>query len=268
MGETLPAVQIKSASPAAVDVQPLPPMNTDAAKAAASDEVISRLDELAAETEFPTATRIVCVGDSITEPGFPAGVMEKYPELLRAAYQRRSDSMIEVVNAGKGGDSISRVCERAEAEIVARHPTIVTINVGINDSKLLWPEFVANFVPIDRFEEDYRALIATIRSRCGATVIVLGPIACIEAWAAAATKGPTPVSYFAKRQELDRFNDCARTVAASLGCDFIDLHALFAAQPNLEALFNEPDGVHTNTRGQELIALELASQLRRKHPRR
>jgi acyl-CoA thioesterase I len=242
-------------------------MNTpDAVKSAAGAELTRRLDEFAVETIFPTGTRIVCVGDSITEPGFPAGVMEKYPELLRAAYRRRSDPTIEVINAGKGGDSISRVCARAETDIIAHRPTIVTINVGINDSKLLWPEFVANFVPIDRFEQDYRALIATIRDRCQAAVIVLGPIACVEAWAAAATKGPTPVSYFAKRQELEKFNASARAVATSLGSDFIDLHALFAAQPKLEALFDEPDGVHTNMRGQALIALELASHLRRKYP--
>ncbi len=241
-----------------------PPAPTAETPPPPSKEAMDEVSALAARTSLPPGACIVCLGDSITEP---APYATKYPELLAMTFAARHTGTVKVINAGKGGDDVLKAFERVETDVIARRPTLVFINLGINDSKLVAPGHTHNFVPLERFKATYLDLIRKIQEATGAEVTVVGTLACLEEWTRAkAFDGPVRMNHFGVPEQLHRYNAAAREAGKTLGCDYIDLFDCFRAQPDLEALFPENDGVHAGPRGQELIALQLLRHLARKHP--
>lgn len=227
-------------------------------------EAMPQLAALAARTSLPPGARVVCLGDSITAPS-PSTV--KYPELLAMAFAAARPGAVEVINAGIGGDDVRKAFKRVQVDVISRRPTLVFINLGINDSKLVAPDYAHNFVPLEQFKSTYLDLIRKIQEATGAEVTVVGTLACIEEWTRAkAFDGPVRMNHFGLPAQLRRYNAAAREAGKALGCDYVDLFDYFRTQPDLGALFPENDGVHAGPRGQELIALQLMRHLARKHP--
>lgn len=105
-------------------------------------------------------TRIICIGDSITEgAGIYKQNINSYPALL--------DSLLgenyQVVNSGRGGTSLQKQGDfsywntKEFTNNFAYEPDMVIIKIGTNDTK---PQNWNS----ERFEADYQALIDTLRT--------------------------------------------------------------------------------------------------------
>ncbi len=196
-----------------------------------------------AQTPRENPVRVACVGDSIT---YGSGVEDRerncYPALLGALL----GDGYEVRNFGVGGATLLRagdkpyVNEAAYQEALASEPDVVTIKLGTNDTKSL------NWVHVESFVEDYKALIASFQALPSNPRIVL----CL------------PVPCFVEGDDIcgSRVRDgvipMVRQVAYETGCEVVDLHT-----PMLQHSDWVPDSVHPNGFGAEFIARKLYETL-------
>lgn len=92
---------------------------------------------------------IVCFGDSLTECGGPGG---RYSDML-------ADSLpgYEIINSGKGGDTISGGLARLESDVLAHRPDYLIIGLGAND---YWQRRRT----LEELRADYETMIARCRS--------------------------------------------------------------------------------------------------------
>ena len=233
---------------------------------AVPSRAIQELSDLARKTALPTPMRIVCLGDSITAV-HPRRPEVKYPQMLQAALKARYGDKVEVVNAGRGGDNVLSALKRLDADVIQKQPTLVFVNLGVNDSKLAAPKYERNQVPLEKFTKGYRALIDKLRKQTKSTVVAVGTIACVDEWThKAAMGGKRKRNYFGNPEQLKKYNAAVQDIAREMGMGYVDLYAHFLSQPDLSALFRSPDGVHCREKGQEQIALQLMRYLARKYP--
>lgn len=77
---------------------------------------------------------IVAVGSSSTE-GITANARHKlYPAVMQSALQRLwPDADIQVLNKGKGGETMRQTLARFETDVLALKPSLVVWQLGVND---------------------------------------------------------------------------------------------------------------------------------------
>ena len=208
---------------------------------------------------------LVFVGDSLT--AFFAG--HNYVDKVRWWLQDRLGETVRVTNAGVGGDTITRVKDRLEKDVLSLQPppTHVFIFLGHNDSKLKsTSEYREAVVTPADFDHDYREVVRTIQERLKAKVTIVSASSSVyeitKATAAEASKRGRSHNLFGKPEALEQFNVIARKVAADLGADYLDVYEPFRTHPQKPTLFT-PDGVHINEQGNRLLTLELLKYLSR-----
>jgi len=77
--------------------------------------------------------RIVAIGSSSTE-GTPADKQnEIYPAVLARMLSREILTPVEVINKGKGGETIPLMVQRLERDVVGLRPDLVVWQLGVND---------------------------------------------------------------------------------------------------------------------------------------
>ena len=82
----------------------------------------------------PGVTRIICLGDSVTQNGFPA-----YPEALEGMLKATAaGKKYEVINAGVGSYSSFQGLKLLETKLLNLKPDIITVFFGWNDHWLAW----------------------------------------------------------------------------------------------------------------------------------
>lgn len=178
--------------------------------------------------------RILLVGDS------HLAFMHKPRQL---AFEERAGD-VEIYNAAVGGFVVHDVRARC-ATLAALEPDAVVVSLGSNDAAP-W-----NAVPLDVFEAELRVVLEQFAP---ARRIVMAAPPCVEA------RLPN---------EIDRTNHvlrefagaasaaCAATGAVDLGLHQLTLDAMAAGRD-----VHEPDGLHFNDAGYELISDALAAALR------
>jgi len=131
-------------------------------------------DRAARPVELKRVSRIVTLGDSITQGGGrPGGYVWLMDQYLKVLYPNRK---IEVVNAGISGHKSNDMLARFQRDVLDKKPDVVTISVGIND---VWhgftPEHPAGYGPRRiRLEEYSRNVEAMIQAaqKAGAQVVL------------------------------------------------------------------------------------------------
>lgn len=172
-----------------------------------------------------TPPTLVCFGDSITEGMIGAS----YVERLRARLPG-----VRVVNAGINGDTVLHLLRRAERDVIARQPDLVTIMIGLNDlttvyglrsSKLFYHTLknVQIEVTPARFIHAYRRLITMLREHTHAQI----------ALCTLTTVGELPDDPI--QQLVDGYSQIIRALAAQERLPLIDVRAAF-----LNALAADP----------------------------
>ncbi len=200
-----------------------------------------------AELQLKPGDRIVALGDSITAGG---GYLRYIEQVLATNYPALKSP--KILNAGVSGNKAESMIARFEKDVVARQPTVVTINVGIND---VWHRLKAPHS--DVVLHAYRTNLVAMVSRAqavGARVILLAPTVIQENLEAEGNL------------RLPLYVEAMKAVAAEQKCGFVDLHAMFR-----QALAHKPadrtgnwltgDGVHMAPLGNGLMALGVLRAL-------
>ncbi|MES2265413.1 MAG: SGNH/GDSL hydrolase family protein [Bacteroidota bacterium] len=81
---------------------------------------------------FKTGDRVAFVGNSITDGGHYHSYIWLY-YITRMPYAR-----IDFINAGIGGDVAKQIDERLQEDVFDKHPTVVTLTFGMNDTGYQW----------------------------------------------------------------------------------------------------------------------------------
>jgi lysophospholipase L1-like esterase/pimeloyl-ACP methyl ester carboxylesterase len=180
--------------------------------------------------------RLACIGDSIT---FGAGTSNLEFEAYPAQLQRMLGPGWIVGNFGVSGSTLLKQGDRpyqqqpAFERALNSSPDVVVIMLGTNDSK---PQ---NWKYVDRFEADYRDLVAKFKALPGKPrIYVCRPVPVVgEGYYGINHKGVLELIPI-----IDR-------IAASEGLGLIDQHASLTGH---EAFL--PDTIHPNDAGAELMA--------------
>jgi isoamyl acetate esterase len=197
--------------------------------------------------------RIVVLGDSITQLGDePSG----YITLIRTSLARTRPG-VEVLNAGISGNKVTDLQQRLEKDVLAMHPAVVFVFIGIND---VWhwalPGHQGTTPAL--FESELRRLVGRIRD-AGAHVVLCTPTVIGEK-----RNGANP-----QDAELDRYAAISRRIAEETGTGFCDLRAAFVAclQVNNPADAGQGiltrDRVHLNESGNKLVAELFLNEIAR-----
>ena len=214
-------------------------------------------EEARPEQEPPpnAPTRIVFLGDSITEAGAqPGGYVALVADSLKQRFPTRS---IEVIGAGISGNKVPDLQARLERDVLAHEPTHVVIYIGINDVWHFYEFDQVTGTERDVFEQGLRDLIAKMQE-AGADVLLCTP----------SVIGEDPGSDTPVNQRLIDYAEVSRTVASTSGAHLCDLRAAFEAHLQTHNPDNAyegiltSDGVHLNEAGNRFVASFIVDHLR------
>jgi lysophospholipase L1-like esterase len=197
-------------------------------------------------------TRVVFLGDSITQAGVNAG---GYISLLRNALERAGKGAeYELVGAGISGNKVPDLQKRLDADVLAKKPDVVFVYIGIND---VWhfthPSTVSvGGTPKDKFETGLQDVVSRIK-KTGARVVLCTPSVIGEK------------SDGSNQQDgmLEEYAAITRQVAQKNNLAVCDLRQAFiqylqANNPkNEEKNVLTTDGVHLNAAGNAFVALQM-----------
>ncbi len=211
--------------------------------------------------------RVACVGDSITAGARVDAKTESYPAQLQSIL----GAPFQVQNFGLGGATLIKpgrpnVWQRIQA-VIDYQPHIVVISLGTNDTV---GGNRRNWERIDRFDTDYRDLIAQLAALpthprillCTPTAMVLN------------TPHLDPERLSNLRERKPRLQELCRRVrdlaarTAHQNVTLLELNAVLQGRPDL---LTQKDGVHPNRAGYQAIAQTVAKAIQRttapaKHP--
>ena len=199
----------------------------------------SAMSTAASPPATPTAAlpRIVFLGDSLT-----AGLGLRPPDSVPALIQARLDAAgyrYEVVNAGVSGDTSAGGLSRLEWSLDGNVEVLV-LELGANDG--------LRGLPPSQLKRNLEEIITRAKQR-GITVILTG----MEA----------PPNYGAAY--TSEFRQVYRDLADAHDVTFMPFYLEgVAGNPAL----NQPDGIHPNARGVQVIARGLAPVVAREHRKR
>src|SRR6267142_738209 len=119
-------------------------------------------DPASRQIQLKKGDRIIFFGDSLTalaikDPNVPEG--KGYVPVVRAALK---DSAVEVDAVATGGHKVTDLLKRVDQDVLAKKPTIVVIQIGVNDAS-------AGVTP-ELFEAQLKELIGKLQQG-GAQVI-------------------------------------------------------------------------------------------------
>jgi lysophospholipase L1-like esterase len=171
---------------------------------------------------------------------------------------------IEIVNAGVGGNNTDQAGERFDRDVLGRHPDVVTLFFGINDSAVdVQLGARSPRVGVDRYKANLLRFVRTLKAR-GVAAVLLTPNP--VAWTPELRKLYAGPPY--KPDEPDGWNvllkdyaAAVREVAAEQRVALVDVDRLFrdaASVPGRRLHDLLSDGMHPNDRGHDLIAEQVA----------
>lgn len=202
----------------------------------------------------PSGNRIIFFGDSITELGDkPGGYVSLVRDTLTSGQWTASN---EVIGAGISGNKVPDLLERVDRDVIARHPKVVVIYIGIND---VWHFTLplGKGTPKDRYEDGLRTLISKIKD-AGARVMLCTPSVIGERH-----DGSNKLDAM-----LDEYSAISRNVARESGASMCDLRKSFLDflkvnnPENKESGILTTDSVHLNGAGNRFVAGEILKALK------
>jgi lysophospholipase L1-like esterase len=215
--------------------------------------------------------RIVFLGDSLTEGIDGASYLRVLSGLLTG--DRRVPTC-ELINAGRGGDTVLHLMRRVAADVVPHAPEWVVVFVGVNDCttwrvRRSWPtrdrlnsgyyflrqKGIWRAVTPTRYGAGLRALVDMLRTRTQAHIALCTPAMASE-WQDARAE-----------RMLDAYVDRALAIATERADALIDMRAAFAEAIKRTGVHPRGgyhlsiDGVHLNDAGAALAAATIRDWL-------
>jgi lysophospholipase L1-like esterase len=200
----------------------------------------------------PDPRVIVIFGDSTSAP---RGNIRIFAMILQ---DRMPSSTI--LNAGVPGNTTRNALARLDHDVISRHPDLVTIFFGINDSAVdVWKGATEPRVPLTDYEANLRTIVDRIRAD-GARPVLLTPNP--VAWTPEILKLYGRPPYQPDNPDgwniyLRRYADAVRRVATDEHVSIVDVDQMFrayAAMPGHHLSDLLSDGMHPNDAGHQMIA--------------
>lgn len=210
---------------------------------------------------------IVTFGDSITAP---RKNVVTYSDFIRKEFEQKNLD-VKVINSGVGGNTSSMAKERFEKDVLAHKPDIVIIQLGTNDSAVdVWknPPESKSRVHIDVYEQNLREFITKLKAQNAKIILVTPPP---PRWADKLKEmyGKPPYN----PNDEDGFNvtlkpyvQRMRDVAKSEKVILVDLSKEYYKYHKVKGQTMDDlylDGLHPNTKGQQLEADLLLKELKK-----
>jgi len=192
--------------------------------------------------------KVVFFGDSITQAAVqPGGYIVKIGQLATAD---KVADQYDLIGAGIGGNKVYDLFLRMDDDVMAKHPDVVIIYVGVND---VWHKrSYGTGTDADKFERFYTAIIKKLQAaNCK---IALCTPACI---------GERTDFSNELDGDLNQYSNIIRNLAKTNNVPLIDLRKAFldynlkANKDNKESGILTTDRVHLNEKGNELVAAEM-----------
>ena len=206
-------------------------------------------DPATLQVELKKGDRIIFFGDSLTalavkDKNVPDG--KGYVPLVREALKDRG---VEVDAVATGGHKVTDLLKRVDADVIAKKPTYVVIQIGVNDaSKGVTPE---------EFRAQLLELIGKLQAG-GASVIQCTCTCRIEGYAK-----DNPMD-----EKLDALADVARGIAKEKNLPLVDLRLAFRDYWKANNPENKPkgfltyDGNHWTEVGHKYVMEQMMKKFR------
>lgn len=204
---------------------------------------------------FPKSSRIVFVGDSITDAnrdrtatpggwGYGNGYVNTLHNLLTAVYPDRA---LCTINSGISGDDIVLMAERWQQDVIDLNPDYVSVMIGVNDA---WrhfdgPLWQARLNTVEEYERIYDELLERTKAEAPNLkgLIVMRPF----------MFEPNPHDQM--RAKVEEYAAAAKRVAERHDAVFVDTQAAVDHWlTQLHGCLASPDRVHPFERGAMIIA--------------
>lgn len=117
----------------ALGAAPVEALEKRCARAKALAGEAKALPALAEKIETGQPIRVVALGSSSTEgtPDLPKGAV--FPAVFERELARAVLAPVEVINQGKGGETIPRMVERLDRDVLSQKPDLIIWQLGAND---------------------------------------------------------------------------------------------------------------------------------------
>ncbi len=203
--------------------------------------------------QIPPGSRLVFIGDSITDCGRARPAVEGNIEAFGTGYVSLVEAIItagdptkrlHIINVGVGGDTVSDIANRWERDVLAWGPEWLSIMIGIND---VWRSIdlisgLETQVSLDEYSNTLRELVSPIRPRLQGLVLM------------------SPYHIQPDRSDpmrilMDRFGAAMREIAEENRAIFVDTQAAFDRAMNIiNPMSLAEDRIHVNLLGHTILA--------------
>lgn len=185
---------------------------------------------------------VVLFGDSITAGYGTEAITPILQEKIQQLLGEEAEKW-ELINAGMPGDTTADGLKRLEKDVLAKHPTIVTIFFGANDTNQ------ARCITIEAFENN---LISMLK-RIGQEKIILIT--------------PPYVDCARKNTWLEEqicvYVTCVEKLGKQANIPVIPLYQIMTQEMSPTDLLQE-DGLHFSSKGYDLLATCIVEELQKK----
>ena len=186
--------------------------------------------------------RIACLGDSVTGVYYHTGSRRAYPDMVGLAIRKSfPNASVEVINAGKSGNTTANGLERLDRDVLMHKPDLVTVMFGLNDLARL---------PLDEFKRNLTVIVEKCRG-AGAEVLFATPNNVIE-------NTPRPSA------KLKDYCSATQTIGDELGVQVCDIYQHMDSMKTSEGSswrLLMSDEIHPNMDGHKVIAEQLAESI-------
>jgi lysophospholipase L1-like esterase len=210
-------------------------------------------DVAAKQVALKDGDKIIFFGDSLTnlagEEKPAQHVTKGYVRTVRETLQaQHKDKKIEVDWVATGGHTVPDLLKRVDADVIAKKPTIVVIQIGCNDARRL---------PKEKFQSSLVELIDKLQA-AGIQVVQCSLTSVGEKHDGTNKDDP----------KLDEFAEVERQIAASKQVPLNDLRKAFLNYWKKNNPDNKANGIltydgnHFNQRGMDFVAEQMLSKFR------
>lgn len=209
---------------------------------------------------FQPGSKIVCIGDSITDfdrarpygEGLNGGIGRSYVAIADGLLKAVDPSLhLRFINMGIGGNTVRDLAARWQMDVLDLHPDYVTVLIGIND---VWrqydtPEITEGHVYTPEYQETLSRLVETTLPEVKRMVLMTPYI--IE-----------PNREDPMRARMDEYGRIVKEIAGKNDIPCVDLQAAFDryCKEYYPASINW-DRIHPNTAGHCIIARALLNAI-------
>jgi lysophospholipase L1-like esterase len=201
-------------------------------------------DPASRQVQLKKGDRIIFFGDSLTalaikDRNVPDG--KGYVPLVRTALKERE---VDVDAVATGGHKVTDLLKRVDQDVLAKKPTIVVIQIGVNDAS-------AGVTP-ELFKVQLEELIEKLQA---------GGVRVIQCTCTCRIEGYDPENVMDKK--LDALAQVARAVAREKQLPLVDLRKAFIDYWKTNNLENKPkgfltyDGNHWTETGHKYVAQQM-----------